>query len=334
MQPDFEPLFRDPHLLTIAGNFWRRKIDSTHFPGRRVEYHPDPKTTVVAFEHQPSRPARGQIVFLHGLEGSADAGYIASFAQEALIRGFGVHRLNLRTCGGTEEFCETMYHSGLTSDTRFVLERLREQGNGPRILVGFSLGGNVTLKLAGELGFTDLLAGVCAISTPIDLAACVRSMEKLSNRLYARRFLNRLRDRVRRKSKLAPDTYTTAGLDKVRTIWEFDDRFTAPLFGFGSAANYYATQSALRYLDAIQIPTLVITAKDDPLVPFRLYTHPSFQSNPHITLVATEHGGHVGFISRRKPRFWLDGFVLNWIAGLVPPPHEVAGTKPEHLASV
>jgi hypothetical protein len=334
LQPDFEPLFRNPHLLTIAGNFWPRKIDSKRFPTRRVEYRTAPKTTVVAFEHQPSRPARGEIVFLHGLEGSAEAGYIASLAQEALVRGFGVHRLNLRTCGGTEALCETMYHSGLTSDTRFVLEQLREQGRGPRILVGFSLGGNVALKLAGELGFTDLLAGVCAVSTPIDLATCVRSMEKLSNRIYARRFLNRLRDRVRRKSKLAPDVYSTRGLDAVRTIWEFDDRFTAPLFGFGSAANYYATQSALRYLEAIRIPTLVITAKDDPLVPFRVYSHLCFESNPHITLAATEHGGHLGFISRRTPRFWLDGFVLNWIAGLVPSSGEVTGTKQERLASV
>jgi hypothetical protein len=284
-------------------------------------------------EHQPTDRARGQIVFLHGLEGSADAGYIASFAQDALLRGFAVHRLNLRTCGGTEDLCDTMYHSGLTGDTKFVLETLRKRDAGPNFLVGFSLGGNVALKLAGEVGHTDLLAGVCAVSTPIDLAACVRLMDKPSNRLYARRFLDRLRGRVRRKSKLRPDLYSPAGLDDVKTIWEFDDRFTAPLFGFGSAANYYATQSATQYLDTIQVPALVITAKDDPLVPFEIYSHPAFTSNPHLRLVATEHGGHLGFLSRRRPRFWVDAFVLDWIDSLLSSSNRVTGTKAEFLAS-
>jgi len=264
---------------------------------------------VVALEHQPLEPARGQIVLLHGLEGSAEAGYFASFAQEALVRGYGVHRLNMRTCGGTEDLCETMYHSGLTGDTKFILEQLKQ----PIFLVGFSLGGNVALKLAGELGQNDLLAGVCAVSTPIDLAACVRAIDKPSNILYSRRFLKRLRERVRRMNMRVPQAYSLLGLDDVRTIWEFDDRFTAPLFGFGTAANYYATQSATNYLDAIRVPTLVISAKDDPLVPFEIYRHRAFQNNPALTLLATNHGGHLGFLARRKPRFWLDGVALDWI---------------------
>ncbi len=264
---------------------------------------------MVALEHQPLEPARGQIVLLHGLEGSAEAGYFASFAQEALVRGYGVHRLNMRTCGGTEDLCETMYHSGLTGDTKFILEQLKQ----PIFLVGFSLGGNVALKLAGELGQNDLLAGVCAVSTPIDLAACVRAIDKPSNILYSRRFLKRLRERVRRMNMRVPQAYSLLGLDDVRTIWEFDDRFTAPLFGFGTAANYYGTQSATNYLDSIRVPTLVISAKDDPLVPFEIYRHRAFQNNPALTLLATNHGGHLGFLARRKPRFWLDGVALDWI---------------------
>ena len=264
---------------------------------------------MVALEHQPLEPVRGQIVLLHGLEGSSEAGYFASFAQEALVRGYGVHRLNMRTCGGTEDLCETMYHSGLTGDTKFILEQLKQ----PIFLVGFSLGGNVALKLAGELGQNDLLAGVCAVSTPIDLAACVRAIDKPSNILYSRRFLKRLRERVRRMNMRVPQAYSLLGLDDVRTIWEFDDRFTAPLFGFGTAANYYATQSATNYLDSIRVPTLVICAKDDPLVPFEIYRHRAFQNNPALTLLATNHGGHLGFLARRKPRFWLDGVALDWI---------------------
>ncbi len=312
----FEPLLSHPHLLTIAGNFWPRAIDTVRFPAKRVEYVIDPQTTVVAFEHQPIGPARGQIVFLHGLEGSSEAGYIASFSQQALERGYGVHRLNMRTCGGTEVLSETMYHSGLTGDPRFVCEHLAERGLGPIFIVGFSLGANVALKLAGELGSSSLLAGVCAICAPINLAACVRVIDKPRNLIYARRFLNRLRERIRTKSVLSPQLYTTEGLDKVGSIWEFDDRFTAPLFGFGTAANYYATQSASNFLNAIHIPTFAVTAQDDPLVPFEIYQHEAFKTNPAITLLAPKHGGHLGFLSRRRPRFWLDDTCLDWIDGI------------------
>lgn len=310
----FEPIVSNPHLLTIAGNFWPRRIDESRFPGSRRVYRPDPSTAVVVFEHQPAITPRGQIILLHGLEGSAQAGYIQSFAQTALELGYGVHRKNLRTCGGTEELSRTMYHSGLTSDTRFVAEHIQARDLGPVILVGFSLGGNVVLKLSGELGDTGLLAAVCAISTPIDLAKCVRALDQRANRIYARRFLVRLRDRVRRKSRVHPELYNTEGLDTIRDIWEFDDKFTAPLFGFGTAENYYATQSAARFLDRIRVPTLLIAAQDDPLVPFSMYQEQdAFRTNPALTLLAVERGGHLGFISRTAPRFWLDRVALDWI---------------------
>lgn len=329
MQPDFEPIFRNPHLLTVAGNFWPRKIDEQRFPAVRKQYRTDAANSVLVLEHQPAGIARGQIVFLHGLEGSANAGYILSCAQEALVRRFGVHRVNLRTCGGTEELCETMYHSGLTGDTQTILQDLQTRGLGPTFLIGFSLGGNVALKLAGELGNTTLLHGICAVSTPIDLAACVRCLDRPSNSLYARRFLVRLCDRIRRKSKCSPHLYTADALDTVRSIWEFDDRFTAPLFGFGTAENYYRTQSAVRYLDAIRVPTLIICAKDDPLVPFGIYDHPAFRSNPAMTLLATEYGGHLGFLSRRKPRFWIDQVTLDWISERVAPDNSDAQPQNE-----
>jgi predicted alpha/beta-fold hydrolase len=311
---DFDPLFRNPHIATIAGNFWPRRIDEARFPAMKVEYKVSPAITVVASEHQPVRsPPLGQIVFLHGLEGSADAGYIVSFSQAALTLGFGVHRLNLRSCGGTENLSETMYHSGLTSDTLQVLRTIYSRNIGPLFLVGFSLGGNVALKLAGELGSSDLLAGVCAISTPIDLAASVKAIDKPGNILYARRFLSRLKARIRRKSVSAPHLYSASALDKVDSIWAFDDRYTAPLFGFGTAANYYATQSAIRFLAEIKIPTLVIAAQDDPLVPFEIYRLPVFEDNPALRLVSPRYGGHLGFLSRTEPRFWIDNVALSWI---------------------
>ncbi len=313
MVSDFTPLFRNPHLSTIAGNFWPREIDKIRFPGSRVEYQVSPSVTVVAYEHQPPDFPLGQIVFLHGLEGSSEAGYIASFSQSALTLGFGVHRLNLRSCGGTEELSETMYHSGLTADTLQILHSIQSRNLGPLFLVGFSLGGNVALKLAGELGPASLLAGVCAVSTPIDLAAAVRAIDKPENFVYANRFLSRLKARIRRKSLSTPHLYSSAELNQVRSIWGFDDRYTAPLFGFGTAANYYATQSSARFLESIQIPALIIAAQDDPLVPFEMYRRPVFEANPALTLVAPRYGGHLGFLSRHKPRFWIDELALSWI---------------------
>jgi uncharacterized protein len=313
----FQPLLKHAHLLTIAGNFWPREIDLVTFPAKRVEYAVDARNTVVAFEHQPATPASAQIVFLHGLEGSAGAGYVASFSQLALLRGYGVHRLNMRTCGGTESLSETIYHSGLTADPRFVCERLAARNLGPIVLVGFSLGANVALKLAGELGSSNLLSAVCAVSAPIDLAACVRVIDKPVNLIYARRFLSRLRARVRRKSQLSPQFYSTEGLDKVNSIWEFDDRFTAPLFGFGTAANYYETQSARNFVSQIRVPTFAVSAQDDPLVPFEIYDHDGFKQNPAITFLTPQHGGHLGFLSRTRPRFWLDQVCLDWLDQII-----------------
>jgi hypothetical protein len=313
----FEPIINNPHLLTIAGNFWSRKIDEQRFPPMRRIYRIAKDTGILVIEHQPAGEPAGQILFLHGLEGSSEARYIKSFAQDALLRNFGVHRSNMRTCGGTESLSSTMYHSGLTSDTIHILEQIHRQKPGPLFLVGFSLGGNVALKLAGELGENDLLTGVCAISTPIDLATCVRTLDRPSNRVYAHRFLSRLKERIRCKAKISPDLYSTEGLDTVHGVWEFDDRYTGPLFGFGNAENYYRTQSAQRYLDRIRTPTLVIQAKDDPIVPFEMYGHPAFANSPYLELLATEHGGHLGFLSRTKPRFWIDGVALDWMEGLL-----------------
>ena len=328
---EFTPLIRNPHLLTIAGNFWPREIDQQRFPVRRVLYETAPGTKILTLEHQPAASAKGQIVFLHGLEGSSEAGYIKSLAQASLERGFGVHRCNMRTCGGTETLSDTMYHSGLTSDTLHIIEQIVAREIGPVFLVGFSLGGNVALKLAGELGHTDLLSAVCGVSTPIDLAACVRALDKRSNRLYSRRFLSRLKERIRRKAALSPALYSASELHTVRDIWGFDDRYTGPLFGFGNAENYYRTQSSQQFLDRIRIPALVVQAKDDPLIPFEVFQHPAFRDNPALELLAVSHGGHLGFLSRKRPRFWLDEVIVDWVERRLPPDGpgylETGGTK-------
>jgi len=268
---------------------------------------------------------------LHGLEGDGDSGYVHSMAWDLLNAGFIAHRCHMRTCGGTENLSKTLYHAGLTSDLHAFLQQTHGQQTHanarPIFLIGFSLGGNVALKLAGELGETDLIDGVCAISTPIDLAAGVRRMGRLDNRIYERRFLSRMRARL-----LATGRYTLAELEGARTLYEIDDRITAPSFGFEGADHYYATQSSQNYLDRIRVPTLLIQAKDDVFIPFESYRHPAFGSNPYLRLIATERGGHLGFLSRHGARFWVDEVAIDFLKGVLasaaPRAEAVRGGKP------
>jgi len=311
----FDPLFRNPHLLTIAGNFWRRELDTERFPVEARLFPTEPGVQVLLHSQRPASEPVGELITVHGLEGSSDAGYARSLAQVALHQGWAVHRYNMRSCGGTEHLSgRTLYHSGQTGDLLEVIRRIKSTA--PLFLAGFSLGGNVVLKLAGELGEAakDLITGVAAISTPIDLAACVELLRKPSNVIYARRFLRRLKERVRLKESLVPGVFNLDSLPQVKSVYDFDDQFTAPSFGFGTAANYYATQSAIRFLEHIRVPTLLVQAKDDPLIPFHVYRHPAITGNPNITLLAMEHGGHVGFVSKSKPRFWLDQVLVQWMS--------------------
>ncbi len=315
MIPAFTPFFRNAHLSTIAANFWKRPVSEVQFPLERRLYRTEPDTQVAVDEQTPSGVPVAHVMTIHGLEGSSQSGYLQSLSHQLLNAGCAVHRFNMRSCGDTEHLSRTNYHAGQTSDALAVLREIRREWAGPLFLVGFSLGGNVTLKLAGELGSNavGLLDGVCAVSTPINLSACSDALEAPANFVYADRFLVRLKDRIRRRHAAYPDLYDVKPLDRVKSIRQFDDAYTAKLFGFGTAANYFATQSSNQFLGDIRIPALLIQAKDDPLIPFRVYDHPAFQANRNLRLIATDHGGHVGFIARHQPRFWLDPVIRAWL---------------------
>lgn len=305
---------RNPHLLTIFGNYARRRLDERSFPVRRRLVATDGGVQILLETQHPQGEPKGQLILVHGLEGSSSAGYMRSLAQLALEHGYVVHRKNMRGCGPSAEQWTTLYHAGLTSDLRKIAHMLREENTLPLFLVGFSLGGNVVLKLAGELGESacNWIAGVAGLSTPIDLAACVKALERRGNWLYQRRFTRRLKSRVLpRLPELSK--VSRQALAKCRTVYEFDDLITAQAFGFGSAERYYATQSSIRFLPAIRIPVLLIQAQDDPMIPFEIFRRPEVAQNPQIELVAPAHGGHLGFIARKFPRFWADRVVLEWI---------------------
>jgi predicted alpha/beta-fold hydrolase len=309
LQP-FVPLFKNPHLQTIAGHYWPRPSGARRFPVEKKLYRTEPDVQVLVETQRPAGVPRGDIVLVHGLEGSASAGYMHSMAACALEAGYTVHRSNLRSCGGTERLARTVYHGGLTGDLLAVLRALAAEGRAPLWLVGFSLGGNLVAKLAGELGDAarPLLAGVVGASAAIDLEACARRIRQPDNRLYEYRFLTLMRARARTVWRATP-----ADLRGIRSVFEMDDRITAPNFGFTSAEHYYRTQSANQFLERIRVPTLFITAKDDTFIPFRIYDHPAFRQNPCLELHATEHGGHMGFLAKGRPRLWLEYAIIEWI---------------------
>jgi predicted alpha/beta-fold hydrolase len=307
----FRPLFRNPHLQTIAAHFWRRPEVSAEFPMERRLFGTEPGVQVLVVSQRPRGEVRGEIVMVHGLEGSGEAGYIRSLAAFALRAGFAAHRFHMRTCGGTEHLCGTLYHAGLTGDLLAVLREFRKEGREPAAIVGFSLGGNVVLKLAGELGANapEVVRCAAAVSAPLDLGACARRIAAPDNRLYEARFVRRMTDRLCATGRYRKEEF--AGL---RTVEALDDRFTAPSFGFGDAANYYRTQSAVRFLEHIRVPTLLVQAKDDTFVPFSIYHSPEIRANPRLRLLATEYGGHLGFLGRGPHRFWLDHVIMRYIS--------------------
>ena len=281
-------------------------------------FETEPGTQVRILSQKPVGDARGHLVLVHGLEGSSEGSYMRSLAQRALESGYCAHRMNMRNCGGTEAYCPALYHAGLTIDILSFLRHLRQHDPLPVFLVGYSLGGNQVSKLAGELGQQgeELLAGVCAVSTPVDLAVCSRSIQSRENWLYQKQFVVRMKNTLRRKHARMPALFSLRDIDRIHTIWDLDDAFIAPLGGFRDAAHYYSTQSAQNVLAAVRVPMLMVHSADDPFIPIALYQQPAIRQNPHIQFLPTAHGGHMGFIARRKPRFWLNEAILHWMETL------------------
>src|SRR5882672_1324269 len=227
------------------------------------------------------------LVMWHGIEGSTASGYMPSTAQKAFRTGFNVVRVNLRNCGGTEHLTHTLYHAGLSEDLRAVLAELVEVDRLPALfMVGFSLGGNMALKCAGEYGGNPprQLLGVCAVSPSVDPAASVASIMLRSNWIYHRDFVRRLSHKIQTKHKLFPELYDISKLSQVRTLKDFDEQYTSRAHGFASADDYYQKAAALNVIDQIRIPTLILHAEDDPFIPFAALRHPAVSGNPYVLL--------------------------------------------------
>ena len=315
------PWLRNGHAVTVFAWARPRRFPALPEPEERV-FDVTPEARVLAKCHWQESPAsRPTLLLLHGLEGSADAHYMRGLADKAFTSGFNVVRLNQRNCGGTDHLSVGVYNSGLTSDPAAVIDELIQRDRLPSIAVaGYSLGGNLALKLAGEYGETPPAAvrAFAAVSPTLDLASCIDALERPSNWLYQQNFLVSLRQRIHRKARLYPARYSTAPLARVRSVRQFDDAYTAPMSGYRDAAEYYYRASALRIAGRIRVPTLVLTAADDPFVPVGPFRDPAVAGNPAVRVVITPHGGHCGFVTRRThgadDGYWAERAVVEFVA--------------------
>ncbi len=300
----FSPLFRNGHLQTIFGRYWPNGFDEERRGSEARLFRTGKDVQVLAHENRPPRgSARGTVLAVHGLTGSSESSYMQSLAGAALARGLNVIRLNVRNCGGTEHLAPTLYHSGLTDDLREVVKQLAPE---PLVIVGFSMGGNIALKLAGEWhdSLPAHVRGICGISVPIRLRDCALRLGERRNRIYEIRFLRELERTVQTKQRLMPKLFKSLPSSGTGSIYAFDDRVTAPAFGFRDADDYYEQSSSARFLDRIRVPTLLLQARDDPFIPFQIFEGARIETFSHVRLVTTECGGHVSFLARSAPRFW------------------------------
>jgi hypothetical protein len=282
------------------------------------------RTRVMAACHWQPRPwERTTLVALHGLNGSSDAHYMRGLAAKAFARGMNVVRLNQRNCGDTERLSAGLFHSGLTADAAYVIHELTiVDGIGAIAVAGYSLGGNLALKLAGEYGehAPKALVAVAAVSPIIEISECTRALERSENRLYQWNFVKDLKRRMRRKARCHPGAFDLSALDRVKTVREFDEKYTAPHFGFRDAEDYYHRASAMRVIDRIHVPALIITSEDDPFVPSQPFHDPKIAANRWIDLRLSPHGGHCGFIgpaaSAEDDGYWAENQIVNFVAGL------------------
>jgi hypothetical protein len=243
------------------------------------------------------------VVIVHGLEGSSESGYMLGIAEKGLAAGMNVVRMNQRNCGGTEGLSATLYHSGRSADVAAVAENLIHNDKISRLaLVGFSMGGNLVLKLAGEWGREGPpeFRTVVAVCPSVDLAASADALHIGPNRLYEQYFLVQLRRRLREKARLFPKEFEVSRLAGIKTLRDFDDKITAFYCGFAGASDYYARAAASNVVDRIAVPAFILHAANDPFIRILPETRAKISANPHIMFLETKDGGHCSFIGERN----------------------------------
>ena len=284
-------------MQTLAAFFLPRHIHLPEAESRLVEV--EPGISVLCHCHWQKDRSALTLIVVHGLEGSSESQYMLGIARNGLAAGMNVVRMNQRNCGGMDHCAPTLYNSARSADVAAVARNIIERDGVPGIvLIGFSMGGNLVLKLAGEWGSDGPaeFRGVAAVCPAVNLAAGADALHEPANRIYEYYFLLQLFRRFRRKVKLFPNDYDASHLRGVKTLRQFDDRVTAYYCGYAGADNYYARAAAANVIDNIAVPTLVIHAANDPFVRILPETRRKLMENPYITYFETADGGHCSFV--------------------------------------
>lgn len=335
------------HVQTIAGNFMRRAGSLPSAPERLVvpveaehQYnHADgsqvtvPQTSVLCLCHWQAEEVRHQrltVVLVHGLEGSAHSGYVLGNTARLWQAGCNVVRMNMRSCGGSDELAPTIYHSGRSADVAAVSDALAALGFQQLALVGYSMGGNLVLRYAGEQSLlspadrNQHIVAVAGVSPLMDLAPSCAALHLPGNRLYEARFLRAMKRRLRAKALLFPQLYRsleTAGVyRRIRSMRDFDGEIVARFGGFRDADDYYEQVRASRFAVTFTLPTLILHAADDPFIRTLPATRAALIANPHVRYVETTHGGHCSFLAEPQGQDegrWAEETLARWLLSQV-----------------
>ena len=300
---DFRPrrFLRGGHVQTIASFLLPRRFSLAKPEERLIEV--ESGIPVLCHCHwQAEQQAALTVIVVHGLEGSSQSQYMLGIAEKGLAAGMNVIRMNQRTCGGTDGLAPTLYHSGRSADVVAVAKNLVQHDGISRFaLCGFSMGGNLVLKTAGEWGSVapPEFAAVAAVCPAMDLAASADALHAPLNRLYEQYFLRQLKARMRNKAKCFPGTYDLSRMQGLKSLRDFDDKVTAFYSGFDGASDYYARSAAANVVDRIAVPAYILYAANDPFIRVLPETHKKIAGNANITFVETADGGHCSFIGER-----------------------------------
>jgi len=299
------------HVQTIASFLLPREIRLPAPEERLVEVAPGIKVRCWCYWQASDRTNAFTVIAVHGLEGSSESQYMLGVARNGLAAGMNVVLMNQRNCGGMDHCAPTLYNSSLSGDVAAVVRHIVEtEGVSRFALVGFSMGGNLVLKLAGEWGVTapPQFKAVAAVCPAMDLAASTDALHEPANRIYEYYFLLQLFRRIRRKARFFPENFDLSRLRGVSSLRLFDDRITAYYCGFTGADDYYARAAAANVVDRIAVPALIIHAANDPFIRMRPETRERIRANPNITYIETADGGHCAFVGEPDG----DGYDGRW----------------------
>lgn len=310
---------RNGHLQTLVGNYLPRPAFHLVSQAEVVEVDSADGSSVLchsSWQPETVRSKRPTVVLVHGLEGSSNSQYIRGLATRAWNAGFNVIRMNMRNCGNTDHLTPTLYHSGLSGDVGAVVRHYGTRYQLNRVaLIGYSMGGNLALKLAGEWGDRSPLCAVATVCPAIDLAAGSDALHEPMNRAYEWHFLRGLMRRYRRKAALYPQIYTVRDIGPVRSLREFDDKIVARYCGFRDADDYYYRVASARVADRIAVPTLILQALDDPFIRLLPETRATIHANSNISFVETRNGGHCAYLGRDSGEevHWAEATVIRYL---------------------